>query len=494
MNLSLFKVSIRKIFKDNTFLLVLAAGSLLRFMYLNQHDFWYDEAISHFIARHSLRELLAISARDTQPPLYYLFLHYWMKIGEAPWLLRLPSLILGVSTLALAVILLRNISTKKTALLTVTLLALSPLHIYFSTETRMYSLFTFVTLLVCILYINNISKMRWYTSLALAVSEIILALTHYFGLLIIGALTLDFIFGYRQHSKSKPWVVMQLLAFALIMSWYIWAFFRIASGCWCFPATVGLPTLMASFTMGGLGIITVKDIIRFAPVSHIILFASVTLLCLFLFIKGIKPIKKPTLPYFVFFAPLIFVVITSLSKPFFPPRAFVALAPFYYFFVAQGILYTKSSRYSRLFAAVVILGFLTITLLQIQNPFYQGPKYRQLAAELTPQDNTAILHLSAETLYPAVFYHKYAGHEYMMFNDANSYPALFDFGNFQADLSVLSQYQRLYLVVIPARTSVEELNMLDRNLDFVFTRAARTFCCEALPGYNSVSIYLYEHK
>lgn len=135
---------VQKIILVSIFFLALA----LRLMVVDQ-SLWLDEAISVQVAtKYNFWQIITqFSPKDFNPPLYYLVLHFWLKIFPATeFFIRLPSIIFGLS----AIIFIYKISllifkNKKIGILVAALLATSPLHIYYSQEARMYSLATFLT-------------------------------------------------------------------------------------------------------------------------------------------------------------------------------------------------------------------------------------------------------------------------------------------------------------------------------------------------------------
>ena len=43
-------------------------------------SFWRDEAFSYFMAKKNISEIIFLTAKDFNPPLYYSILHFWIKI------------------------------------------------------------------------------------------------------------------------------------------------------------------------------------------------------------------------------------------------------------------------------------------------------------------------------------------------------------------------------------------------------------------------------
>ena len=121
--------------------LVVVIGALLRLHNLGGESLWLDEADSWSKATDSLAGLIQRTADDGPPPLHVLVLAAAIKLfGDSEWSLRLPSAIFGVANIV-ALYWLGTITVGRTAaLLGAILLALSPFHIAYSQEARMYSL------------------------------------------------------------------------------------------------------------------------------------------------------------------------------------------------------------------------------------------------------------------------------------------------------------------------------------------------------------------
>ena len=121
--------------------LVVAIGALLRFHNLGGESLWADEAASWTEAKDSLADLIKRTADDNYPPLHNLALFAAIKLfGDSEWSLRLPSAIFGVANIV-ALYWLGSMTVGRTAgLIGAALLALSPFHVWYSQEARMYSL------------------------------------------------------------------------------------------------------------------------------------------------------------------------------------------------------------------------------------------------------------------------------------------------------------------------------------------------------------------
>lgn len=122
-------------------LLVLLLAFGLRIYRLPEQSLWYDEALSLHYAEQPWSEMLSGVSGSDHPPLHSLLLHFWIVIaGQSEFALRYLSLWWGVVSVALLYRLGKQLFDKTTALLAAALLSISPFHLWYSQEARMYSL------------------------------------------------------------------------------------------------------------------------------------------------------------------------------------------------------------------------------------------------------------------------------------------------------------------------------------------------------------------
>ena len=120
------------------------AGLLLRSLRLETPPLWWDEGYSVYFATEPLARMVWLTARDIHPPLYYALLHGWISLWQnaAPATDRWLSVLFGVMALpALYWVGITLYPTRRAvAVMATLLLALNPLHLYYSQEIRMYGL------------------------------------------------------------------------------------------------------------------------------------------------------------------------------------------------------------------------------------------------------------------------------------------------------------------------------------------------------------------
>lgn len=142
-------------------LAITVLGGVLRFAALGAKTLWLDEAFSLWVARHDLPTLFAwLTQIDHHPPLYYALLHFWVRwFGDSAEAIR--SLSALTSTLAIPVF---AWGTRRLAgaqvgaqvgMVAALLLAISPFHLRYAQETRMYGVLTLAValLLLAVAYV-----------------------------------------------------------------------------------------------------------------------------------------------------------------------------------------------------------------------------------------------------------------------------------------------------------------------------------------------------
>ncbi len=124
-------------------LVLLLLGFAVRLIGLDARSLWVDEAFSWWMSGHPPSELVRWCVRiDQHPPLYYLLLALWRgEFGESVWALRALSAFASTMTLALAFRWAARWG-RTPALAFLVVLTLSPLHVRYAQEARMYAWLT----------------------------------------------------------------------------------------------------------------------------------------------------------------------------------------------------------------------------------------------------------------------------------------------------------------------------------------------------------------
>lgn len=433
-----------------TLIFIIILGLLIRIAFINRHTFWFDEAFSYFVSQQPIFSIIQTSAFDTIPPFYYIFLKLWSQISHEVWFLRLLSLIFGVSSIPIAYTIFKKFTNKQTSLLATFFFAVSPLLVYFSVETRMYSLLVFESLLLILLFLKFFESKKKLYLILLSILGILAVYTHYYSALVILVLNIIFFMRFKQYQRHvNAWVISQL---AIIMAFIPWGFILQSSkaDCWCFHPVIGVPAMFASFSVGGMGVATLKEIITHAPKPIIIFFSLTAISTFLLFLKGLLTLVKTKHQdtIVLFFVPLIVVSSVSFLYPVFSPRAFIIIAPFYYLFVSIGFLSFKNTLWRNVSKIVVSVLLLSTLLAQWLHPLFYGPPFEKAANILSRKfkNKEIIVHLNPITFYSFLYFHNFSYKEFILKTEKNSKPLI---ASTVKSFEELTPYSSVWIVSYP---------------------------------------------
>jgi 4-amino-4-deoxy-L-arabinose transferase-like glycosyltransferase len=209
---------------------ILALATLLRLLQLDLQPLWWDEGYSVFFATRAFGDMLARTAVDIHPPLYYALMQLWMAaFGKDAVTLRLLSVALGVAALPLLYLIGKKLFDTRVARVAALLLAIAPLHIYYSQELRMYGMVTLLALASVALQLQllHVPRSTFHVSSVLYVlSTVLLLHTQYFAAFLIAAqiaVVLYLKWRARWGIKLREWMVRWLLVGALALPWVLYA-------------------------------------------------------------------------------------------------------------------------------------------------------------------------------------------------------------------------------------------------------------------------------
>ena len=142
---------------------IVILGGILRFYRLDYQSLWLDEGLQYFVANNNSIWELFSQTRSFHPPLSFVINHAFLQIGESEFFLRLPSALFGVASLPVFYLLARELTSRRVALLSTFVLAVSPFHVWYSQEGRMYAQVLFFSLLssVVLLQAKKRREARW---------------------------------------------------------------------------------------------------------------------------------------------------------------------------------------------------------------------------------------------------------------------------------------------------------------------------------------------
>lgn len=186
--------------------LIICVAVANRLFTLNLESFWFDELVSVVNAdpAKSLQGVWGAIKQDVHPPLYILFLHYWMKLfGTSEIAARMPSAIAGVASVFVALTYFRPVLGDRTSIIFAILFAAGFGPIWYSQEARSYSfviLFALILTGISLRLIDAVATGRtsrstlWLFSLCAT----ILSFLHYFGVILSCAYAITTLLSLRQ--------------------------------------------------------------------------------------------------------------------------------------------------------------------------------------------------------------------------------------------------------------------------------------------------------
>jgi len=180
-------------------LLLLVAGTLLRFRCLDCKPFWFDECFSVEVARIGWRNFLHLMWwREANMSLYYILLRTWLTAGQSPFFIRSLSAILSGGTLLAVYWVAKRLYDRQVALIAAALFVCNAYSIRYAQEARSYALFLLLATLSSgflvawmrgsslrsQFVISDSEVLPWY---GYVVTSVLAVYAHFYALLLIAA-------------------------------------------------------------------------------------------------------------------------------------------------------------------------------------------------------------------------------------------------------------------------------------------------------------------
>lgn len=204
---------------------VILIAAALRFYRLDAQDIWGDEAFSIFLSQQPLNVVIA-GASDTHPPFYPFLLFVWLQLaGTSAFATRALSALIGILAVPLIFVLAKRLSSRpRVRWFATILLAVSPLMIYYSQETRMYELVAVLALWSSYFAVRFFVEARYASPLRAGyfVLTLLALYTHYSAFFVLAAQNV-FAFFYLRKNRAGlwRWLALQVLFVVTYIPWII---------------------------------------------------------------------------------------------------------------------------------------------------------------------------------------------------------------------------------------------------------------------------------
>ncbi len=353
-------------------ILILILSLLLSLVNLNQ-SLWWDEAINVVYAKSSefWWFVTKYPVGDFHPPGWFALLWVWGHIfGFSEISVRLPSVILGTATVWLTYLLGKELFNKKIGLLAALLMAIAPLHVYYSQEARMYALAAFSATLSFYFLCRLTAGKKW-AGLGFVISLVLVLSSDYLAYLVIPAQIIYLIWI----KKLRKEILIKFLAAGVIFLPWLAVFpAQFKTG---IDTAIGLP--------GWAGVVgsNFKDLLLF-PVK--ILFGRVTFsdknlytgAALFIgtiyapiLYFGIKKINQNKLLICWIFIPLALASLVSFFVPVLAYFRMIFILPPVYLLLAKGVLSFPKKIAVATFVFICLVSLLSLGM------YYSNSKFQR---------------------------------------------------------------------------------------------------------------------
>lgn len=198
--------------------LIIIVAFVLRVYRLGVDSLWLDESFSVVLSQNDLSGMIHLANEDIHPPLYYLILHLFVGLpGKIEIMARMPSVIFGTLTILPLYFLTKDLFSRNTALVAALIYAVSFPSITYSQEARMYALMMFLGALQMYYFYRSLKDDRPSDWAIFTISSVLMAYTHYYGIVLIGALALfGLAVSFKRASHNKRTFLSLALSLALI--------------------------------------------------------------------------------------------------------------------------------------------------------------------------------------------------------------------------------------------------------------------------------------
>lgn len=381
-----------------SFWLIFLASLFIRLIGSGQ-SFWLDEGGSIVLAKLPLSSLFNALRGDFHPPLFYFLLHLWLPFaGHSEWLIRLPFIIIGSLTVPIFYIFLTELfgdKKRSVAFAATFLLLINPLHVYYSSELRMYSANALLSLLSW-LYLLRALKDKSKNQLHWRLFTLISLLNFYTFYGAIFNLISQWIVVLWQHkNKLKPFVICNLALGLLFLPW-VQTLIKQLSGENYLTHGLSLKPLgliMAKFTIGRISLANKS--------AYTIFVAGITLY--FLLCAYLTSLTKGGKTLLIWFcSSIVMAIIINFRISVLEYWRFIFLVPPFIAIITYGLNQLPPEAY-RFNLLAVFLIFLSGNILFFSVPMFQREDWRTAAKVISVDRSLTIVNFT-DSFAPLKFY------------------------------------------------------------------------------------------
>ena len=382
---------------------------ILRLFQLAEWSFWHDEALTVLLAQKPLGELIAITAADVHPPLYYLVVKLFTVAGQNEWLARFPSALSGAGAVFVLTLLGRELFDDEVGLAAGFIMAISPLQLFYAQEARMYTLLLLLTIFSAWCLFRALREDRLFWWVLYSGGTTLACYTAYFAFPVLAAMGLYVLLVDRRRGRVFHFLLSMGVVILLYFPW------------------IGILTSQTRAVFDTYWIETPHPLLLFTtlsafftgytlPVWGIVVALAATLLIIFVVLNNVRhafnndvPVQPLLWLLLWGFVPLLGTFIISLLLiPMFQLRTVITAAPAFYLLVGWGLARTPHRKLNILIFGPLLAMMLISVLNFYFNPTFAKPGWREAARFVFEhtQPGDVILHTSPGSYLPFLSYER----------------------------------------------------------------------------------------
>lgn len=397
--------------------LILVAGLILRLFKVNQ-SLWLDEAINvTFVKSLNLKSLIfEYAIGDFHPPLYHVLLRGWVLLfGTSEAAVRVPSVILGLAIVYVTYLIARKLFEEKTALIAATLIATSPLHIYYSQEARMYMLAAFFASVSIYFFVSILKKEALVNWIGFVVSTALMLYSDYLPyLLLLAYVSYLLMFKKNIHKSAlKTFVPAFILIFLLVLPWFLVFPKQLATGLSAASMSPAWAAVVGSAQAKDLLVAFIKFVIgRISNDNNLVyalLFAPAGAIFAFLLTLSIFRMNYGRVVlWFFLLVPTFSAFLISFFVPVFAYFRLIFILPAFYILIAASINLVNWPKFNRFFLTLVLVVNLISLGIYFSNSKFQRENWKGAVAYVyaASSQNSIVLFEATDPFSPFSYYNK----------------------------------------------------------------------------------------
>lgn len=382
---------------------------------------WYTAGKTFAEAWHNIWQAAA------HPPLYFIIAYYWFKLGKSEFMLRFPSALFGIASIPVLYLLAKRLFGRKTAGIAAFIAVLSPVHIWYSQEARMYSLQILLSLASMLFFVKvwqekrarDVALYMLFTVAALFTHVNTVFLLAAQGVFSVGA-------SIRNTRRMLMWIGIQAAALLIFSPWLLnLVYDTVSSGngvhvgyeraASFLDAGYGLYTFSVGYSMGPSVIELHQGSVRHALMGHLatiifpgIIFAALIVLGL------IRSRQTGKWNFWFLLTGLIIPPALAAAMSIYPgipmnPRYMIVAIISYWLTLALGIQLSFRMRMLRLLPVAVLAIYSGSLFNYYFNPSYAKQDIRSAVAVINKQarPGDVVIISSIELGGPFIYYFKH---------------------------------------------------------------------------------------